>query len=209
VKLALLVCLSLLLGTAVAAAQPVAVDTRLAERLGDLELKWNLLVALFGINLVGMLPWYFVLLRQTKKRIDKKLDELISEKPGKLHELIDERDDDLRLRRETPVLVVATSLGTAAILHKVGFSRVTTVSPEDMKTRETTPDAPVIFDLDHGCSEEQAASLIETRSLESVLVYTSDRSNVRAPHVTYANSPVTLFSRLMELIRFRKALGGS
>ena len=205
-RTALIVYLALLLGATLVMAQPED-PSQVADRVRDLELKWDLLVALFGINLVGMLPWYFALLYQAKKMIDRKLDSLIREKPGKLHELIDERDADLRLRRETPILVVAASLGTAAILHKVGFSQVTTVSPEDMKVQEIAPNAPVVFDLDNGCPEELASSLIQTRSLENVLVYTSGRSNLRAPHVTYANSPVTLFSRLMELIRFQKALG--
>lgn len=179
----------------------------MADRLRELDFKWNLLIALFGVNVIGMLPWYFALLYRAKKMMDRKLDSLVHERPGKLHELIDERDADLRLRRETPILVVAESLGTAAILHKVGFSKVTTVSPEEMNAQKIAPNAPVVFDLDNGCSEDLAASLIETRSLENVLVYTSGRSDIRAPHVTYANSPVTLFSRLMELIRFQKALG--
>jgi hypothetical protein len=51
-----------------------------------------------------------------------------------------------------------------------------------------------------------ASTLIEKNPLESVLVYTAGRSELRGPRLTFANSPVTLFSRLMELIRFRQAM---
>lgn len=206
----------LLLCASLATAQPAPpdlpeqvrreVEVQLGDRLHNIELVMTAAAVLFGLTFVGIIPSYFGLLRRAQKMVDKKLASIIKSRPSALVELIDERDADQRLRRETSVRVVAAALTTEAVLRQTGFLDVTTMPPDSEEARKIPHDVLVIFDLDHGCSEETASALIKRNSLESVLVYTAGRSELRGAQVTFANSPVTLFSRLMELIRFRKAM---
>jgi len=206
----------LLLCATAAAAQPGAapvheevrrqVEIQFGDRLRDLEIKSTVAITLLGINLFGIVPAYLYLLHRARKIAEKEIAKAAHSRHLDLAMMLDERDDDRRLRRETSILVIAARAGTEGILRQTGFADVLTILPETLEARKIEPASIVVFDLDNGCSEELAASLIETRALESVLVYTSKRSNLSAPGLTYANSAVTLFSRLMELIRFRKAL---
>jgi hypothetical protein len=179
----------------------------LQRRVEDLERKESLLLLLFGVSLVGAIPAYRLWIRKAKKLVDQKLGSLIESRPRALLALIDERDADLRLRHETPILVLAESLETEAVLRGSGFARVTTRKPGEKATdRQLASGAIVVFNLDDGCSEETAADLIARNSLEYFLLYTSGRSSIRGKNATFANSPVTLFSRLMELIEYKDAL---
>lgn len=206
----------LLLCASLAAAQPAPVDLheevrrevelQFGDRLRTIEIAMTAAAVLFGLTFVGIVPSYFTLLRRAHKMVEEKLASVVKSRPATLIELIDERDADQRLRHESAVLVVASELATEGILRQTGFSDVTTLPPDSEAARAMPRHALVVFDLDRGCTEETAASLIERNSLESVLVYTAGRSELRGPRLTFANSPVTLFSRLMELIRFRKAM---
>lgn len=206
----------LLLCASLAAAQPAPpdlpeqvrreVEDQFGDRLRDLELKANLAVILLGINLFGIIPAYLFLLKRARTIAEEKIASEVDGQIKTLMDMLDERDEELLLRSNTPVIVIANQRQTAASLRHAGFSKVTTLEPEKAASETIPPDSLVVFDLDHGCPEETASSLIVNNSLESVLVYTAGRSELRGPQVTFANSPVTLFSRLMELIRFRKAV---
>jgi hypothetical protein len=204
----------LLLCASLAAAQPAdlseqihrVVEDQVGERLRDLELKANLAVVLLGINLFGIIPAYLFLLKRARTIAEEKVAAAVDGQIRTLMDLLDERDEELSLRSTTPVLVIADRRQTATALREAGFLQATTLEPEKAGAETIAADRLVVFDLDHGCSEAMATALIERNSLQSVLVYTSaGRSELRGPQLTFANSPVTLFSRLMELIRFRKA----
>jgi len=176
------------------------------RRVEDLERKESLLLFLFGVSLAGVIPAYWLWIRKAKKLVDEKLGSLIESRPRALLALIDERDAKLRLRQETPILVIAESLETEGILRGSGFAKVTTRKPREKITdSHLSSGAIVVFNLDDGCSEETAADLIARNSLEYFLLYTSGRSSIRGKSTTFANSPVTLFARLMELIEYKGA----
>ncbi len=177
------------------------------RRVENLELKEGLLLLFFGVTLAGIGPAYWLLLRKSKKLVDEKLGSLIESRPRALLALIDEREASLRRRRETPILVIADSLETQGILRGSGFGRVTTRKPGERETADQIASgAIVVFTLEDGCSEETASDLIARYNLDFFLLYTSGRSSIRGKSATFANSPVTLFARLMELIEFKDAL---
>ncbi len=204
----------LLFCASLAAAQPVdlhkevsrEVEDQFGDRLQDLEFKSNLAVSLLGINLFGIIPAYLFLLKRAKTIADEKIAAAVDGQIKTLMDMLDERDEELSLRGDTPVLVIADQRQTAGFLRQAGFAKVTTMESDKAASETISRDLLVVFDIDHGCPEATASSLIERNSLESVLVYTAGRSEIRGPQVTFANSPVTLFSRLLELIRFRKAM---
>jgi hypothetical protein len=179
----------------------------LARRLEDLEFKADLILLLFGVSVAGIVPAYWLLIRRTKELVEERIGSLIESRPRALLALIDERDANLRLRRETPILVIADKLETEGLLRGSGFAKVKTRPPSaNGAATPIDPGAVVVFNLDDGCSEQTASDLIIRNSLDCYLVYTSGRSNLRGSNVTFANSPVTLFSRLMELIEYKDAL---
>lgn len=185
------------------------VEIQFGDRLRDLEIKSTVAITLFGLNLFGIVPAYFYFLHRARKIAEDEIAKAAHSRHHEIAAMLDERDDDRRLRRETSITVIAAKAVTEGILRQTGFSKVITIAPDQVETSKIGPDTIVVFDLDHGCSEEQASELIKKRSLASVFVYTSGgRSNIRAPQVSYANSPVTLFARLMELARFREAFRG-
>lgn len=185
-------------------------EDRVGDSIDELEHRvenLELLRLLLGISVAGIIPAYWLLVRKTKKLVEEKIGSLIESHPRALLALIDERDADLRRRRETAILVVAETLETEGLLRGSGFSRVTTRKPTaDSATARIDGASVVVFDLDSGCTEESASELIAGNNLEFFLVYTSGRSNLRGKSCTFANSPVTLFSRLTELIEYRYAV---
>jgi hypothetical protein len=177
------------------------------RRVEDRERKESFLLLLFGVSLVGVFPAYRLWVRKAKKLVDQKLGSLIESRPRALLALIDEREANLRRRHETPILVIAESLETEGLLRGSGFAKVTTRKPGEKGTEsQIASGAIVVFNLEDGCSEETAADLITRNSLEYFLLYTLGRSSIRGKSATFANSPVTLFARLMELIEYKDAL---
>lgn len=182
------------------------VEAQVDDRLRKIEITATAAATLFGVTLLGIVPSYFALLRRARIIAEEKIAAAVDGQIKTLMDMLDERDEELSLRGDTPVLVIADQRQTAGFLRQAGFAKVTTMEPDKAASETISRDLLVVFDLDHGCPEATASSLIERNSLESVLVYTAGRSEIRGPQVTFANSPVTLFSRLLELIRFRKAM---
>jgi hypothetical protein len=176
----------------------------LEHRVENFERNTWIVVGLCGLSLTGLIPTYVLLLRRARRLVEERLSSLIESRPRALLTMIDEREADQRLRRDTPILVIADRFETEGFLRTSGFSKVTTRDAE-VKAPIDRGDV-VVFDLDHGCSEEAAEEHIARNPPEAFLVYTSGVSNLRGKNGTYANSPVTLFSRLMELIKFKDAL---
>lgn len=178
----------------------------LEQRIDDALAKAILFGLPFGLTAVGLYPAFWLLLHKTTKRIDERLGALIEARPRALLALIDERDGDRRRRRETPILVFGDRFETEGLLRQSGFATVTTRNPADRVAARIDLNSVVVLDLDGGCPEEVAAGLISRHCEEFFLVYTGGRSELRGENVTFANSPVTLFSRLKELVDYRDAL---
>lgn len=189
-------------------------EQRAGRKVDELERRVETIVSVatmiaipLGLTVVGLIPAYLRLLRYTNKRVEERLDALIESRPRALLALIDERDGDHRRRRETPILVLADRLETEGLLRQSGFATVTTRSPAtDRAAARIDRNSVVVLDLDGGCSEEVASGLISIHREEFFLVYTGGRSDLRGENVTFANSPVTLFSRLKELVDYKDAL---
>ncbi len=185
-------------------------EDRAGDRIREIQRRvesLEFILRILGISIVGFVPAFWLIFRKTRKRVEERVGTVIESRPRALLALLDERDAGLKLRRETAILVVAETLETEGLLRASGFAQVITRSPTDI-TERMDRTSVVIFDLDSGCSEQTASELITRSSLEYFLVYTSGpgRSIIRGKGGTFANSPVTLFGRLTELIVYKAAV---
>jgi len=136
--------------------------------------------------------------------LDARLSSLLESRPGSLLAIVEEHDREVRLRRESRIVIVSAALDLEAVLRQHGFLKVVSKDPvPEAATMEQA--AAVVLDL-RTFSEEQAARLMREHGLEHVLAYTTGRAVL--PNATFANSPITLFARLSELLKFQAAREG-
>lgn len=208
-----------LLGVALAAgsaAAPESIEVReirlelketklaLEERIAALELVRNILFGLFGVGALTLPLAYVRWLRKADRLAEERLERIIASRPKALVELVAEHDAEQRLRRETRVAIVSEALDLEKVLRQHGFRSVITIGGEKAASELGEADA-VVFDLEQGVDERRAAAIIETQNLEHVLVFCFGRANLPPGRATFANSHMTLFSRLQELLKFKDA----
>lgn len=189
-------------------------EERVGERIDGLETRveeaetwFKTLATLLGVSALGLVAAYLRWLRKAGQLMDERLAALVESRPRALMALIDERDAALRQRSEAPILVIAERFETQGILLGSGFRKVTTRSTSAPDLVAELAKAPVVvFALDDGCDEDSAQGLITRHGIEFFLAYKAGRSQLQGRHATYANSPVTLFARLSELIAYRAAV---
>ena len=63
----------------------------------------------------------------------------------------------------------------------------------------------MVLDLVHGINEEQAADIVSRYNLDHVLAFSYERVSLPQGKATFANSHMTLFNRLQELVKFKDA----
>ncbi len=115
--------------------------------------------------------------------------------------LVEEHDREVKLRRESRIVIVSDALDLEAILRQHGFVKVVSRPPGAL-AGEVSQAAAVVFDL-RTLGEEQARDLMREHGIEHVLAYTTGRASLL--DATFANSPITLFARLCELLKFQAA----
>ncbi len=180
------------------------VNLELAGRISALEAERNIVIGVLGFGLFALPFTYFRLLRQATRRTQQRLEEIVESRPGALIRLLEEQDADRRLRRETRVIVVSKRLELERVLRQHGFKNVRTKERDDLE--EALEDSgAVVLDLVQGVDEQQATAIIQTYNLEHVLAFCHDRVTLPPGKTTFANSHMTLFNRLLELIRFMDA----
>ena len=181
-------------------------ETRLAleERIAALELVRNILFGLFGVGALTLPLAYMRWLRKADRLAQERMEKIIASRPKALLELVAEHDAEERLRRETRVAIVSEALDLEKVLRQHGFRSVITIDEEKAAEKLGGADA-VVFDLEHGVDEQRAAAIIEAQNLDHVLAFSYGRVNLPPGKATFANSHMTLFSRLQELLKFKDA----
>jgi hypothetical protein len=194
-----------------AAAQPSDPIAVLEERVRELESSRNLLLAVSGTTLIGTalaaaLGW-FRLLRRVERVARRHVDRLVQAYPGAVERVVQEHETETRLRREAKVAVVSEDLNLQALLRERDFKNLTTVRPEGATSETLEPYAVVVLDLTKGLTEAGARALIESHARDVFLAYSTAAARVDLPpgRATFANSPITLYARLMELLKFQRA----
>jgi hypothetical protein len=109
--------------------------------------------------------------------------------------------------RDANVTIMSDAPDLEGVLRQHGFRSVVTIGHSKAKKNLADADA-VILDLVEGLNEEQAAAIIEEQNLDHVLVFCFGRVNLPPGKATFANSHMTLYSRLQELLRFKYAARG-
>lgn len=187
-------------------AEPAVADvardvTALAARIEDLEQAKGMVLGLLGVSVLGLPTLWWRLGQRISRLADERIGSLLESRPRALLEVVDEHDRELRLRRSSRIVIVSETLDLEAVLRQHGFLRVVSKVP-GTETDELREAAAVVLDL-RTLAEERAVSLIRQHGLEFVLAYTTGRASL--PNATFANSPVTLFARLCELLKFQAA----
>lgn len=191
---------------AMARAEPTATDvardvTALANRVGDIEQSGMMVLGLLGVSVLGLPALWWRLGKRVSRLADERISSLLESRPGALLRIVEEHDSELKLRRSSRIVIVSDSLDLETVLRQHGFLKVVSKIP-GAEVDEVCQAAAVILDL-RTLAEERAAGLIRQHGLEYVLAYTTGRAAL--PNATFANSPVTLFARLCELLKFQAA----
>lgn len=191
---------------AMAAAEPTASDVArdvagLAARVSDLEFLRTIVLGLLGASILGLPALWWRLGKRISRVADARISSLLESRPGALLTLVEEHDREVKLRRESRIVIVSDGLDLETVLRQHGFFRVVSKPPES-DLGAVGEAAAVVFDL-QTLSEEKAANLMRRHGLEHALAYTTGRANL--PNATFANSPITLFARLCELLKFEAA----
>jgi hypothetical protein len=177
----------------------------LEERVESLEEARRVLFLLAGGTLLAVALRSWHLLKKADVLAERRLAKVVESRPKALRQLIEEHDIETRLRRESRVAVVSESLRIEGVLSQHGFRRVATVPPGAATSAALEPYAAVILDLEGGVSEQAAAALVAQGARESFLAYVNRHVTLPRDRATFANSAITLYARLMELLRFLAA----
>ncbi|MDP9121085.1 MAG: hypothetical protein M3O15_06905 [Acidobacteriota bacterium] len=191
-----------------AGAEPSTTDLArdLAEvesRVREIELLKNVLLGLIGASALGLPALWWRLGKRISQVADMRIGSLIESRPGALLKIVEEHDRETKLRRESRIAIVSCGLELEAVLRQHGFLKVIS-QPPGAEVTALADAAAVIFDLTT-IDEEQARHLIGRHGIEHALAYTLGRASL--PNATFANSPITLFARLYELLKFQAARG--
>jgi hypothetical protein len=173
----------------------------LAGRVDDLELLRNVVLGLLGASALGLPALWWRLGKRISRVADEQISSLLESRPGALLTLVAEHDREVKLRRESRIVIVSDGLDLETVLRQHGFFKVVS-RPPDAELGALGEAAAVVFDL-RTLAEETAASLMRQHGLDHVLAYTTGRAAL--PKATFANSPITLFARLCELLKFEAA----
>lgn len=205
-SLAAVIALLVASGPARVGAEPTAADVAqdvsvLSARVRDLELSGMTVLGLLGASVLGLPVLWWRLGKRISRLADERISSLLESRPGALLTIVEEHDSELKLRRGSRIVIVSEALDLEAVLRQHGFLRVVSRIP-GAEADEVGQAAAVVLDL-RTLAEEQAESLMRKHSLEYVLAYTTGRAAL--PNATFANSPITLFARLCELLKFQAA----
>jgi len=196
---------------AVAAAQPTDPIAALEARVEDLEGVLDTLFTITGTTLAGtvlaIVVGWFRLVKKADRLARKQVDRIVESYPGAVERLVQEHETEARLRREARVAVVSDSLDQQALLREHGFRNLTTLFPVQATSQDLEPFAAVVLDLTAGLSQSVAAEIIRNHPRDVFLAYSTAPGRLELPagRSTFANSPITLYARLMELLEFHEA----
>ena len=177
----------------------------LDHRLDEIEREKSWIFRILGFSFLALPLAYWRYIKKAKSLADQALEEVIQERPQALRELIDERDADVALRRETQIGIVSRTLNLEGILAAHDFRKLKTLDLETARATDLQKLGAVVIDLDGGVSEDEALELIRDQRLNNALVFTTGRLEKLHGKCAFANMPVTLYGRLLELLKFLRA----
>lgn len=189
-------------------AEPTASDlarelAALSGRVAELEWQRTLVLGVLGISALGLPMYWWAQIRKASRLADEKIAAVIESRPGALLQLITEHDREAKLRRESRVVILSDGLDLEAVLRQHGFSRVVS-RPIGSEADVLAGAAAVVLDL-RNADLEAARAFLQMHSSENVLAFTTGSGRVDLSTATFANSPITLFGRLYELLKFQEA----
>lgn len=194
-------------GSTVGASAPPADELRaLEERVISLEWHRNLLLGLAGGTAIGLVSSWFLLMRKAGQLGRRHMERMVERFPGAVERVVQEHETAARLRRESRVLTVADGVGLQARLREHGFLELESIEPSAVGGEDLASADAVVFDLTDGVSPARAAEIIQSHPRDVYLAYSTARARVELPagRTTFANSPITLYARLMELLEYHE-----
>lgn len=207
-------CLVAVAISVAAAAQPPLQEDAIAaleERIEALEADRDLLLAVTGTTIAGtilaLIVGWFRLVRKADLLARQQMERIVETYPGAVERLVQEHETEARLRREARVGLVSDRLDLQVLLRQHGFKNLITLAPAEAPATGLDPFAAVVLDLTGGLSPEAARALIDRHSRDVFLAYSTAPGRLDLPpgRTTFANSPITLYARLLELLKFQAA----
>jgi hypothetical protein len=195
----------------VAAAQPIDPASALESRVKNLETARDVLLGVCGTTLIGtvvvIVVGWFRFVRRADQLARRHVDRLVEVYPGAVERLVQEYEIEARLRREAKVAVISDALDLQALLREHGFRNLKTILVADARAATLLPYAAVVLGLTGGLSQQEATAVIQGHQRDIFLAYSTapGRLDLPAGRTTFANSPITLYARLMELLKFHEA----
>jgi hypothetical protein len=150
---------------------------------------------------------WFRLARKADQLARHHMDRIVEAYPGAVERLVQEHETEARLRREARVVVVSDDLGLQGLLREHGFGNLKTIFPSAATAAALEPYAAVVLDMTAGLSQAAAGALIAEYPRDVFLAYSTGPGRLDLPpgRATFANSPMTLYARLLELLKFHAA----
>ena len=176
---------------------------KLEDRLHQLELKQaetnSYLIAIFVLA-VGGLGTVGSLFIWTKKKVEKSIENRLDGKLAEVLALVD-RDKRIEKQKTTSISVVSPKEKLRGTLVDLGFRGARRQELEDAKDHGRDL---MVFDGDSLCDDEIQGVIAQCDDLV-FLIYKHGRVNIRDERLTFANSEISLYARLMEALGYQSA----
>lgn len=185
-------------------------ETKIKQGVWDASkpcIEWNLFVkTISGVVGLSLLSAFFALLEYTRSFIKKKIGEEFQEKADSWQSVINNYDQDQKLKTDTRIhLLTATGNGkTPALLRRWGFKKVTLVFV-DKFIENPYQDAFDVLLFDR-LTEAPINKILAEMPDQVCVAYSPDGhlKDVKGERLNFANSQITLFSRILETARFHR-----
>jgi len=182
----------------------------LDARLLRVESLWNLFIAVVGFSVLTCVCTIWLVPRWAEKRTLEKLDR----KTALLEEVLTSAGGDREIRSSERVWVFSRHAESKVVAHlrRLGFQGITPVlagpSPSEswIEAQRGTERGLVVFDQ---LSDEWINTFVAQTDDPAFVSYHlgKARQEIRDPErMSYANTPMTLYARILEAARFRRSM---
>ncbi len=168
--------------------------------------KWNLFVGSFfgllGLNLLAV----FLAYRKSQKHFFAYMDKKLQEQADSLFAVLDNYDQDLKLKADTRIHLLTADGNNQirGLLMRWGFKKVTPALADTFlaKADRNAFDLLLFDRLD----ADQINQILAEMPDQISVVYAPDGTlkGVNRERVNFANSQITLFTRILETARFNR-----
>lgn len=177
----------------------------LSEATKDV-LKWKTFVytflTLLGLNALGAIK----IRRELKNQFNAYIKEELKKQSQSLFSVIQNYDSDQKLKAGTRIKIIGTegSYNLQGLLMQWGFERVTTNHPKQL-LEKMDRDAFDVLLFDR-LTEAPIKEILAEMPDQVCVAYSPDGhlKDVKSERLNFANSQITLFSRILETARFHR-----